>query len=117
MLKNLFSKTLLCAALLSSVDAMAAASVKVYPMNLKNVGVGVPKTIYVENVSDEPTFITALSGQDNIIVYPPVIETLAPGQKEPISVAFIAPSADEDKQYVLVKIGEGSSFRIGVQGQ
>lgn len=102
---------------LFSSFASCAGGVKAFPMNLKDVDVGVPTPIYVENTSDEPTFITVTASNENIVVYPPLIEDLGPGSKEAIQVAFISADFVGKDNYVLVKVGDGGSFKIGVRGK
>lgn len=114
MFKNLLLSTAILAATLSS--AAMAGGIRAYPMNLSNVGVGVPSVIYVENTSDKATYVTSYSDNDNLMVYPPVIEKLGPGEKQAINVAFMAAPDESGKNYVIVKIGDGYNFKIGVKG-
>ncbi|WP_394222537.1 hypothetical protein [Alteromonas gracilis] len=114
----MFRKLLLTTAILTAMLSNSAISggIRAYPMNLSNVGVGIPSVIYVENTSDKATFVTSYSDNDNVMVYPPVIEKLGPGEKQAINVAFMAEPNESDKNYVIVKIGDGYNFKIGVIG-
>lgn len=114
----MFQKCVLSAALIATLlsNSAFAGGIRAYPMNLSNVAVGVPSLIYVENNSDETTFVTSYADSDNVIVYPPVIERLAPGEKQAINVAFLAPPDVSQSDYVIVKIGEGYNFKIGLSG-
>ena len=97
-------------------NSAMSGGIRAYPMNLSNVGVGVPSVIYVENTSDKTTFVTSYSNNDNVMVYPPVIENLGPGEKQTINVAFMAEPDESGKNYVIIKIGDGYNFKIGVKG-
>ena len=114
MFKNFVIPFALCASFFTS--SADAGGIRAYPMNLSNVAVGVPSLIYVENNSDDTTFVTSYAESDNVMVYPPVIEQLAPGEKQAINVAFLAPPESSQSDYVIVKIGDGYNFKIGVRG-
>ena len=117
------NKSLKIAAIIAGFVATSAfaisGGVKVYPMNLSGVGVGVPKKILLENNSDTTTFISTSSENDTIIIFPPLIEELKPGEKAELQVAFISQPTDgsQNKDKAYIRIGDNQRFTIGVKGQ
>lgn len=119
-MRNLNVSAVVLATGLSIVTSFGsfAGGIKAYPMNLKGVQVGVPSIIHIENTGDKANTLTAMSGNDNIIVYPPVIENIEPTQKSSFYVAFAASdmvAEDDATNYVVIRIADGGSFRILVK--
>lgn len=92
-----------------------AGGVKVFPMSISNAKVGVPTAITLINEDDKSVTVEAISREEKLLVFPPVIPELKPGEKRTINVAFS--SIEHSKDTVVIAVGDTARYHIRVKSR